>query len=72
MEKVIKVEHDNSDYYLDTNGNLHREDGPAVEWFYADGEYGEWYKHGIRHRDDGPAVEFDCGCKEWWVNGQRH
>ena len=34
---------------------LHREDGPAVEWF--DGRK-SWYQNNKRHRLDGPAIEY--------------
>ena len=67
---VIKYEvHVDSDgdtewYY---NGQLHREDGPAVE--YSDG-YKAWYIKGERHREDGPALEFVNGTKEYWINGE--
>jgi len=49
------------------NGNLHREDGPAVE--YADGTR-EWWVNGKLHREDGPAIEWADGDQEWWVNGE--
>ena len=40
------------------NGELHREDGHAVE--YASGSK-EWWINGLRHREDGPAIEnFDA------------
>ena len=51
------------------NGELHRTDGPAVEW--ADGGK-SWYLNGKRHRTDGPAVERANGTKEWLLNGKRH
>ena len=51
------------------NGNLHREDGPAIEW--PDGSK-EWYLHGKCHREDGPAVEFADGEKQWYLNGKLH
>ena len=35
------------------NGELHREDGPAIE--FSDGSK-YWYKHDKPHRLDGPAV----------------
>lgn len=54
-------------WYL--NGEIHREDGPAIEW--ANGKK-EWFFHGQYHREDGPAVERLDGYKEWWVNGFRH
>lgn len=48
---------------------LHREDGPAVEWY--DG-FKEWYFHGERHREDGPAVEDINGSFHWFKHGKRH
>ena len=48
------------------NGNLHREDGPAVE--YSNGSGKEWYLNGDLHREGGPAVEWANGYKEWWIN----
>lgn len=50
------------------NGNLHREDGPAVEC----DEFREWWSHGVLHREDGPACEYEHigGCsKRWFLNG---
>tara|TARA_R110000868_G_scaffold99024_4_gene272661 strand:- start:18914 stop:19240 length:327 start_codon:yes stop_codon:yes gene_type:complete len=54
-------------WYL--NGELHREDGPAIEWF--DGEK-EWYLNGKLHRVDGHAIEWSNGTKEWFLNDLRH
>jgi hypothetical protein len=56
------------DTYYNNKGELHRDDGPAIE--YANG-YKEWYKNGKLHRDDGPAVEYVNGDKEWWLNGKK-
>ena len=53
-------------WYL--NGNLHREDGPAIEW--AGGK--RWYLNDRLHREDGPAIEWVSGTKSWWINGKRH
>ena len=53
-------------WYL--NGNLHREDGPAIEG--ASGTK-SWYLNGKRHRADGPAVEGVEGYKHWYLNGER-
>ena len=50
-------------------GQLHRLDGPAVE--YSTGSR-EWYQNGLRHRIGGPAVESADGGKFWWQNGMRH
>ena len=59
----------NGDKMWRSNGQLHREDGPAVE--YADGTK-EWYKNGRLHREDGPAVEYPSGTKVWYLEGQLH
>jgi hypothetical protein len=47
---------------------LHREDGPAIEWW--DGSK-SWYLNGKRHREDGPAVECWDGRKSWCLNGEK-
>jgi hypothetical protein len=49
------------------NGQLHREDGPAV--IYADGTQ-MWYRNGKPHRTDGSAVIYADGIKLWYRNGQ--
>ena len=54
-------------WYL--NGELHREDGPAVE--YSDGSK-QWFLNDKLHREDGPAREWSDGSKEWWLNDKRH
>jgi hypothetical protein len=51
------------------DGELHREDGPAVE--DADGGR-EWWQHGLLHRLDGPAYERSGSPGEWHVRGQLH
>jgi len=51
------------------HGELHRDDGPAVE--QADGTRW-WYRHGKRHRDDGPAIEQANGTRHWCRHGKRH
>jgi len=63
----LKVDIDklgNKHWYF--NGELHREDGPAVEW--ANGDKA-WYQNGKCHREDGPAIELITGYKAWWVKG---
>ena len=52
--------------YYNSAGQLHRENGPAVEW--PDGDK-LWYQNGQLHRTDGPAVESFDGYREWWFNG---
>jgi hypothetical protein len=47
---------------------LHREDGPAIE--YARG--GKFYLiNGKLHREDGPAVEDADGSKLYYINGKK-
>ena len=65
----IEVGKDGRCRYYNIAGQLHRTDGPAVEW--VNGEH-RWYQSGLLHRDDGPAVEWADGSKSWWQNGQRH
>jgi hypothetical protein len=54
-------------WYL--NGNLHREDGPAIE--HGNGDK-FWYLNGNLHREDGPATEHGNGDKSWYLNGKLH
>jgi len=56
----------NKCWYL--NNDLHREDGPAVEWANGDKS---WYFHSKLHRLDGPAIEYANGSKSWWYHGER-
>jgi len=48
-------------------GELHRVDGPAIEW--ADGTRA-WWLDGKLHRVDGPAVERADGSCEYWLDGE--
>ena len=68
MEERIDVYADGTKEWC-RNGNLHREDGPAVE--FADGAKC-WWLYGKPHRVDGPAFEEVNGTKEWWLNGKYH
>ena len=52
-------------YWL-LNGELHRTDGPAVEYANEDKI---WYSNGKVHRADGPAIERANGSKSWYLNG---
>jgi hypothetical protein len=52
-------------YFLNKQGYLHREDGPARE--FKDGSK-EWFINGQRHREDGPAIEWGDGHKSWYLN----
>lgn len=55
--------------WTNSKGELHRTDGPAVE--YPHGTKC-WYENGLYHRTDGPAIENSDGTKQWYQNGRRH
>jgi antitoxin component YwqK of YwqJK toxin-antitoxin module len=63
--KVTVDEKGTTRWYI--NGELHREDGPSVEW--TDGTK-FWFLNGKFHREDGPAVEHANGAKAWYLNGK--
>ena len=65
IEYVAKVYADGTKFWY-LNGQLHRENGPAIEW--ADGSK-EWYKNSKLHREDGPAYELSDGTKFWYIEG---
>lgn len=52
-----------------SDGQLHRLDGPAVE--FKNGKQC-WYLYGKLHRDDGPAISCPDGRSEWFIKGIRH
>ncbi len=54
--------------WRDSEGQLHRIDGPA--FVCSSCKY--WYKHGKFHREDGPAMEYADGGKQWWLNDKLH
>jgi len=51
------------------NGQIHREDGPAVEC--SDG-YKSWYNNGHLHRLDGPAIEGPDGTRKFYKDDIRY
>lgn len=52
--------------YRNSEGELHRIDGPAVE--FPKGTK-MWYVNGTRHRLDGPAIKQSNGYSLWYVDG---
>lgn len=59
--------------FTDDNGILHKEDGPALIEFEADGSFTErYYRHGQLHHDSGPAIRSSDGGFEWRMNGRKH
>ena len=53
--------------YLDEEGQVHRDDGPAV--ICQDGTE-EWFKHGQLHRIGGPAVCRAGVYQEWYIENR--
>jgi uncharacterized protein (UPF0216 family) len=66
---VIKTVCENWTEYRNEQGQLHREDGPAVE--LPDGSK-VYYQNNLLHRNDGPAVELADGTKIYYQNNERH
>lgn len=48
-------------------GQLHREDGPAL--IKTNGDQ-FWWLNGKLHRTDGPAAIWADGARAWWLNGK--
>ena len=69
MNITKKVDEYGNICYYNEQGQLYREDGPAVE--YANGDK-YWYLNGKLHREDGPASVYADGNKAWFINGKRH
>jgi hypothetical protein len=67
--KETKIDECGTKRWYNEQGELHREDGPAVK--RTDGSK-YWYLNGKLHREDAPAVEWENGYKEWWKNGNCH
>ena len=65
----IQIGIDGTIKYVDDQGDLHRLDGPAVE--YTDGSK-EWFVNGRRHRSNGPAIESADGKVQWFMEGFIH
>ena len=55
--------------WKNAEGQLHRDDGPAIE--HADGSK-EWWVEDKLHRLDGPAIEYVNGDKSWFLNSKLH
>jgi len=67
IEYTVKV-NDNGTKFWFLNDQLHREDGPAIE--YNNGTK-FWYLNGKQHREDGPAIEWSNGDKLWYLNDKQ-
>jgi len=56
-------------FYFNKNHQLHRLNGPAIEWHNGDKVY---CINGKKHRLDGPAVEYHDGYRAYFVNNKLH
>ena len=65
----VEVDEFGTRRYYNSAGDLHRDEGPAVE-FVDKSE--RWFQDGLCHREDGPAIVLANGNKEWYLNGRRH
>ena len=69
MSSNPKIDKYGTKRWLNSLGQFHREDGPAIE---HDNGIKFWYKNGLHHREDGPAVQYAySGHIEWWIVGRR-
>ena len=66
-EYKVKVYSDRTEWY-NLEDQLHREDGPAME--YENG-YKAYYLSGKLHREDGPAIEWGNEYKSYFINGKK-
>jgi len=69
MDIERHVDEDGDVWWRLPHGQLHREDGPAVE--FASGTQ-MWIKHGKQHREDGPAVVYHSSAREWYLNDKEY
>ena len=65
IEYQVRVYNKRTEWCL--NAQLHRLDGPAVEYVTGN-RY--WYEYGLLHRTTGPAVELASGTKFWYLDGK--
>jgi len=68
-ESVMTIAEYGTKVWKNSEGKLHRTDGPAVECSNGT-KY--WYVNNMCHRLDGPAIEFSNGTQYWYVNDMLH
>lgn len=68
MKSRLHIDSRGNKFWKLPNGQLHREDGPAIEWVFG---AKIWYKNGLKHREGGPAY-IRGNIKQWFVNGELH
>ena len=65
----MTVSPDGTKRWVNEEGRLHRELGPAV--IFSNGTE-DWFRHGTRHREDGPAMIYPNGTTVWFRHGKLH
>jgi hypothetical protein len=68
MESIYEIDLEGNKRWI-LNGQLHREDGPAIE--FVDGTRYWFFKDNL-HREKGPAQEYIDGTKAWYIHGKLH
>jgi hypothetical protein len=63
----IQIGSSGTKWYHDSDGEFHRDEGPAIEYSNGDKHY---YQHGILHRDDGPAIDDVGNYKKYYKYGK--
>ena len=54
--------------WFNSTRQLHREDGPAIEWSHGTKS---WWINGQSHRLNGPAWQYADGTCSYFINGQQ-
>jgi len=60
------VDKDGTVHWYNEKHELHREDGPAIEYVNGDKF---WYMNGKLHNSDGPAIIYSNGEEHWYEHG---
>lgn len=63
---ILRIDSVGNKYWSNLEGELHRENGPAVIWATNKKMY--WYINNDSHRIDGPACVLISGHRTWWLN----
>jgi len=66
---TLEIRESGDRYWFNSNGELHREDGPAIEYHNGGKEY---YENGWLHRIGRPAIEFTKGIRFWYLRGKQY
>lgn len=68
IESTKQVYEDKIVWVHPETGDLHRIEGPAIEWFSGAKEY---WQFGVPHRVEGPALVWSDGSVEYYLEGRQ-